>query len=260
MVDDDGKAQSDVLGQVGPHQRQPARGGPAAQEEPPLFDPSGPGHDHEQEEIDQHHAEIARDHCDEPGHEKRVAGQQKDRAGAADAPLLIAGALPGQHEDEEDLGHLGGLDVHRQEGKVQPAVVAGLLLAHAEGGEQQQDEEDVEDQHPLPGPLGEQLDIHEGHDGVGHHSEADSGELDGDEAGAGLAQIAGGAVDQHHAEQGGRHAQPQKHQVGFMEKFAQGVPEPHGHGPPFGIQQQTRIYYCTTFPPVRKPFYKSGKL
>ena len=110
---------------------------------------------------------------------------------------------------------------------MQPGPVAGTVV-HAQGRPQRCDQHHVEQQHPLP-PLGQLVDIHQGHQEIGRHTNHRRAALD-DHIFPGL-HIVSGAGDLHQAEGRRRTAQRQQHQIGLPENIEKQFFRPLQHGP-----------------------------
>ena len=177
MVDDHRNPPGKVhVGDAGPEKCNAHHAHRGPQQEPALFDPTRPGHDHENQQVGQSHAEIPRGPGQQGEHEQGVSGDLHDRPGAADALLLEPGHLPGQQEHKGELDNLAGLEVHRKAGYVYPAIVAGVAL-HLQRGAHQKVENDIKKEHQLPGPLGKQLDVHRGQEDIDQHPQENGGAL-----------------------------------------------------------------------------------
>ena len=116
-----------VADKVFPEIGRDGRDGARAAEEPPAAHAADIGHDNEQEHEDQRNAGIVRNDDDQGDDPEHVERERADGAQRGDAVAVQAHGL-GQNDDIGDLADLGGLNIERQEGKVQPAFVAGRTL------------------------------------------------------------------------------------------------------------------------------------
>ena len=118
----------------------------------------------------------------------------------------------------DDVGHFadfGRLDVHREAGKMEPALVAGVVV-RAEGN-QHQKQQHVENHQSRP-VLGQIIQIDGGNHGVDHHPQADGNQLNGQIFEIAFTELIcrGGTGNGHHAEQSQAHAHAQQKQITLL--------------------------------------------
>ena len=192
--ENDGDPVADIGGQLAPKQDARAHHPAKAQSEPAPFHPGTPHDDDKHKNVKKGHAVVLGD--DQVQRRKKEAvGGNEDHAQRVGQQLLVlqSGALIGQQKHQKELDHLGGLDVDGQTGDGDPVLVARIPRP-AKGDEGQQDSH-IKEEHPLPKLFGEQLDIHQGKDRIGHNADEDADALDHHIAVA-VAEVAGGAVDE----------------------------------------------------------------
>ena len=213
---------------IRPDQQQPHDAHHDSQKKPPLFHAPGPGHHHKDDGIGQGHAEIAGGGHNQTEHHQRVPGDGEHRRGAADAPPLPQLLhLPGQQQYKGELGQLRRLEVHRAAGDVQPAVVARLLPAGSQRGQQEQVDEHAEEQEPFPGFFRKQFNVHRGQENIGQHTQQDARRLDDHAAHPrGGVHVPGGAVDEHQAKSAGQQAESQQQPVAPLQEGPDGISKP----------------------------------
>ena len=145
--------------------------GHAHPDKPPLAHPCHPGHDDEDEQIDQHHAPVAGQHRQQPGEhagEDQVLYQGGEPAQAL-WPLPVD--HPGQHHDIGQLGDLPRLKAGKAGyGEVDPAFVAAVPTL-SKGLEEQDDEQPQQQEHPPP-LFHQILNVDEGDPHIGYDAQA----------------------------------------------------------------------------------------
>ena len=228
MVEENPEAVHHVAGDQfqGPGRR---KGRPAAEKqqgEPPQGKPGGERHAQKDEEECQGVAHIPGDDHVIPHQQQGVARHHHSGGEGLQIPLLLPQPLQllGQQQGEGDLHDLRRSDLKGDAGDLQPGLVAGGGAAHAQGRQQQSDEDEVEGHHPLP-PLQHDLHVDHGHEHIGAQPQQQGRPLDAhipDHAAHAVGiHIVGGAGDQHHAVQCGGAAESQQHQIGLLDEVRQ---------------------------------------
>ena len=194
------------------------RDGARAAEEPPAAHAADIGHDDKQEHEDQRNAGIVRNDDDQGDDPEHVERERADGAQRGDAVAVQAHGL-GQNDDIGDLADLGGLNIERQEGKVQPAFIAGRALNAPDEQHGQKGGIEQEQQRPLPG---EDVDVEGGERQIQQNARDQRARLDDNVA---AAVIGRGGRDHHDAEHGGQHAQRQQDHIPLAQDLQQFCPE-----------------------------------
>ena len=228
MIDDHGDTPGEVLvADVGPNEHGPYDTNHNGQQEPPLFHPARPSHDDKDKGIGQRHTEIAGGRHNQPDHDQGVARQLEYGGGAAESPLPLPVHLPGQQQYEGQLGQLRRLQIDRKAGNAQPTVVACLIRADPQWGQEQQIDKQSKQKEPFPGFFRKQLNINRGHGDIDEHPQNDTHRLDQHAAQPRrVVHITGGAVNQHHSEAAGQQAERQQQPVAPVYKFADRIGQP----------------------------------
>ena len=200
-----------------PQKHQPAHQGRPHPDEPPPAHPGHPGHDHKDEQVDDDHTPVARQHRQRPGEHpgQHQVFHQGGKAAQPPGPLLVN--HPGQHHDIGQLCDLPGLEAGKAGyGQVDPALVPAVPPL-AEGVDQGDDKQPQQQEHPPPF-FHQKLNVDKGDPDVGHDTHAQEHGLPHSIAPEHL-PVLGGGVDEHQPHQAGQDAQEQKNHVALFKKF-----------------------------------------
>ena len=192
----------------------------AAQQEPSQRHAAHKAHTGEDEQKHQCAAHI-RGHLVVQGKDHAQMGRQEQDGGDAAqiAVFLEPRQLLGQHQRQGQLDDLGRLHLYRQERKIQPRPVAGVVL-DAQRRHQQQNENQSRQKYPFP-VFGQVVEIHLRHQQVQDNAQQQRGGLDGHQTPC--VHVAGGAGHHEDAEKRCRRAKRQQHQIRLAQHIRKKV-------------------------------------
>ena len=183
MVEQDDEAVQHVV-HVLWHQVQQQHGGNGApgpgeqQQEPPQGKARYEGHAEEDEHENQAVSHIVGNHEIQPAEAQGVGRHKEGGAERLQVLLLLPEPLDlfGQQQDKGNFHHLRRADLEGHKGEFQPGPVSGVAR-DAKGRPQEEDEDDVKGQNPLPLP-GDGLQIQHGEENIHADAEAQGYALD----------------------------------------------------------------------------------
>ena len=187
---------------------------------PPLGHSRHKAHAGEDKNKHQGAAHVAGHRGIDPNYEDQVSPQHGDgRDGLEITVFLQIYKLPGQQKDEGDFHDLRRLQAHRDALHAQPGSVAAGF--HAQGGLQQQNQNQTTAQEPFP-VLADLSQVQHAHEHIGYNAQAQSCQLDNDIFIR--ARIVGGAGNHQAAEKGCARAEGKQHQVYLAEAADKNFP------------------------------------
>ena len=129
--------------------------------------------------------------------------------------VLMGGHNRGHNDDVGHFADFGRLDVHREAGKMEPALVAGVVVRTE--GNQHQKQQHVENHQSRP-VLGQVIQIDGGNHGVDHHPQADGNQLNGQIFEITFTELIrrGSTGNRHHTEQSQTHAHAQQKHITLL--------------------------------------------